>query len=357
LYRSGFFEEVNIQTSTTSARTADITVAVKQDRLRWIKAGIGWGSEERERLSLTLTHKNLFNRAYRGELFGTLSHIWREYKADFVNPYFWDTRTEQRTSVSWRSEQRDGYEFERLLGEMSFGHSFNHEIKTTWTPYRVKRTKTFNVNPEIAAITPELTDERTMALAFNRDTANDFFFPTRGTRNNLVLERTGGFFGGNVDFNKLSLESKWYRSIFKPVIFALAGRFGVIRPFSPTTEIPIFDRFFTGGGNSVRGYRERGVGPTDATGAPLGGNWMLGGIAEARFPIVWRFMGAVFIDGGQVADQFRGVETNAWKFGGGAGLRFKTPVGPFRLDYGHKLNPDSNDPDHWRLHFSLGESF
>ena len=84
---------------------------------------------------------------------------------------------------------------------------------------------------------------------------------------------------------------------------------------------------------------------------------MLGGNAELRFPIVWRFTGALFIDGGQVADRFSGVETNAWRYGGGAGIRFKTPVGPFRLDYGHKLNPASGDKDHWRLHFSLGESF
>ncbi|MBV9080648.1 MAG: BamA/TamA family outer membrane protein, partial [Elusimicrobia bacterium] len=112
-----------------------------------------------------------------------------------------------------------------------------------------------------------------------------------------------------------------------------------------------------GGGTTVRGYRERGIGPKSPEGDPLGGIRQLGGSAELRYPIISRLRGAIFIDGGQVGDHWDDVRPRHWKWGAGTGIRFLTPVGPFRLDWGHKLNHDPDDRSRYRFHFSLGESF
>lgn len=356
LYLTGLLEDIQIQTSTTTEKTADVTIRVKQKNLKWIKGGVGWGSEEQERVTLILNHKNVWKQAHEIELLGTVSRIWREYKLDYINPYFFNTRTEQRVSLSWRSEDREGHDFERILGSLGLGRELMKNIRGS-VAYQVKKTITFNVDPEIVSISPERSDGRSLVATLNRNTTNDPFYPTWGSRSRLQLQRSGGALGGNIDFNKVYIDVRTYEHIWGPFTGAMALRGGVIQEFDPSQQVPIFERFFMGGANSVRGYKERDVGPQDSLGSPLGGEWLFGSSVELRFPLFWKFTWALFVDGGQVGPKPNNVDISKWKFGGGGGIRFKTPVGPIRLDYGYKLNRDVNDIDPWRIHFSLGESF
>ncbi len=356
LYGTGFYEDVSISASTNTQKTADVYVRFREKPYKWLKGGVGWGSEERQRVTLLLEHDNLFRRAYHGQIAGTWSAIWREYSAEFVNPYFFSTRTEFRNSALWRQETRKGYVFERTRGETGFGRQLTPRIKGSITA-RIDRNIVYDLDPNIAATTPALTDSRALALGFNRDTANDFFFPTRGARTQLSLERFGSFLGGQLDLHRVSVQSFHYHPLGGPFIGALALRGGVISPYGRSNEVPIYERFFFGGANSVRGYDERGVGPKSVDQSPLGGRRQLGSSIETRFPLFWRLRGALFVDGGQVGDRWSQVFPRLWKYSAGGGIRFVTPVGPFRLDAGYKLNRDPGDLETWRIHFSLGESF
>jgi len=140
------------------------------------------------------------------------------------------------------------------------------------------------------------------------------------------------------------------------MVAALSARGGVIRAFAPSTGVPVYKKFFLGGGDSVRGYAERHLGPMDAQGNPTGGNVMTGANAELRFPIFRQLGGAVFLDGGQTSPDWSRAQPAAWRYGAGSGIRLKTPVGPLRLDLGYKLNPAPGDRSLWRLHLSLGEA-
>ena len=82
-----------------------------------------------------------------------------------------------------------------------------------------------------------------------------------------------------------------------------------------------------------------------------------GSSMEMRFPLFWKLRGAFFVDGGQVANQWKGVQFGDWKYSAGGGIRVVTPVGPFRLDAGYKLNRDKDDRETYRIHFSVGEAF
>jgi outer membrane protein insertion porin family len=350
------FNDLDIQVSTTPSHVANVAITLKEKPTKWIKGGVGWGSEEKERVSLTLTHENLFHRAYQLNLTTTFSRIWTEYRADFLNRYLWGSKTELRGESSWRREDWVGYDTEQTQATAGLGRLLFPSIRGSLS-YRFRRTGVFNRDPSIALTTPDQSDSRSVIAAVNRDTANDFFSPSKGARTNLTLERSGGFLGGANNFNRAIFESKHYVKIRSGLVGAVAFRSAAVKAFSPSPEVPIFERLFIGGANTIRGYAERDVGPHDVLGSPLGGNYRLGGTVELRFPIYWLFGGAVFIDGGNVGRHPNDVAPSEWLYGTGLGVRLHTPVGPIRLDYGYKVNPLPGDRDLWRLHLSVGEVF
>jgi outer membrane protein assembly factor BamA len=288
---------------------------------------------------------------------GTWSAIWREYDVEFTNPYLFRTRTAFQNTASWRKEYRKGYDYERTRGQTSLGRELVKHLNGT-AGVRLDRNVVYNLDPNIAATTPDLLDARAMFLGLNWDNANDFFFPTRGARIRSSFERYGGGLGGDLDMHRAEVESYHYHPLWGPFTAAVALRGGWSDTFGKTQDVPVFERFFMGGGNTVRGYKERDVGPrSPIDDNPLGGRKMAGATVETRFPLFWRFRGALFVDGGQVAEEWFHVRPAVWKYSAGAGIRFVTPVGPFRLDGGYKLNRDKGDLETYRIHFSLGESF
>ena len=141
-------------------------------------------------------------------------------------------------------------------------------------------------------------------------------------------------------------------------MLALKLRLGSLEPFAGDAErdVPVYERFFSGGSTTVRGFDYQELGPQDEDGDPAGGFSLLEASAELRFPI-WRALGGVaFVDAGQVGAEpwrFRGSDLF---FSVGAGLRYSTPVGPLRVDLAQVIDPPDGQ-DGLRIHFSIGHAF
>jgi outer membrane protein assembly complex protein YaeT len=361
LYAANWFEQLRTSVSSSSAsRQIDVKMSAREKPMLWVKTGAGYGSEEKERLSLGLTHNNFLGRGYQAQVTGTLSRIWLEYHGELLNRHFLFSRTELRDGLTWRRERREGYDLESVKNLLSLGRQVHRHVSVS-VQYRLQRTLVFNVDPQLTTEAPSLSQTRSVSVAVNRDTTDDFFYPGGGSRSEAALERSGGLWGGDIDFYKGTLRHTLYHRLFWKVTGMLSAAGGFIQETGRTLDVPIFERFFLGGGNSVRGYGERDVGPEDANGNPLGGKTSLEGHAELRFPIYKAFKGALFLDGGQVADSLSGSAPANWKYGAGGGLRYLTPVGPIRLDFGYKLNPEKPTAlakaDTWRIHFTIGEAF
>jgi outer membrane protein insertion porin family len=119
-------------------------------------------------------------------------------------------------------------------------------------------------------------------------------------------------------------------------------RFGIRHPFAGDRSIPISERFFAGGGSSLRGFETDRAGPLGPNNEPVGGNALLIGNLELRVPLISRFELAGFYDGGNVFPDVGSIRFSDFSHTLGAGLRLKTPFGPIRIDYGVNLNLSSH---------------
>jgi len=174
-----------------------------------------------------------------------------------------------------------------------------------------------------------------LALNLVYDTRDNFFDPGRGFYVQPVAEIAGGPLRGDNDFFRIKADCRVYQRVN---IFVLAVRcaFGRAVPYGRSSTVPYYEEFSLGGGNNLRGYAERSLGP-DTTAGGRYGPVVINGNLELRSPYLFNWVGLVgFLDCGQVAGQndlhLRGIETGA-----GVGIRVRTPVGPVRLDWGKRL--------------------
>jgi outer membrane protein insertion porin family len=195
----------------------------------------------------------------------------------------------------------------------------------------------------------------TIATNLTRDTRDNPVDAHKGVLQTLELDFNTTKLGSSVDFAKLTGQAAYYRPVFHNIVWANSIRIGLAQPFS-NSRVPLSEEFFTGGGNTLRGFPLDGAGPqrqvqvcssgssTDCSyiQVPAGGNEQLILNTEARVPLpIKQGLGlVVFYDGGNVFPtvgfhDFTSLYTNNV----GLGLRYATPVGPVRIDLGHNLNP------------------
>jgi len=240
------------------------------------------------------------------------------------------------------------------------------------------------IKREVSGGENEKSHSRLVAGTISHDTRDFVLDPRGGSYRDLRAELAGGFLGGDNDFYTLNTALQRYWSKGRGIVLAVRGRFGFADAYGSSRDagVPIENRFFTGGGNSVRGFKENSLGPTalvaQETGDPVetvvGGRLLVVGNAEMRFPIPYisryRFSAAVFADAGNVWSSLKAVDIEDFdpfvnkndvteedfRYSIGVGIRYNTPVGPIRLDYGIPVKRDVTDRS-GRFHLSLGQIF
>jgi outer membrane protein insertion porin family len=198
-----------------------------------------------------------------------------------------------------------------------------------------------------------------LGAAFYRDRLDNPFDPADGDFFSVDLRVAFKWLGGNDEFTKLTAQYKRFDRlpVLTSVVNAFQSQIGIADPFGVSRRVPISERFFSGGSTTLRGFEFEQAGPRDrTTGEPRGGDMLLILNEELRFPIYWRVGGVVFTDVGNV---FRRVSDFAFEdltVTVGMGLRFDTPVGPVRVDFGYLTNPPPG-VGRSAVHVSFGQAF
>ena len=173
-------------------------------------------------------------------------------------------------------------------------------------------------------------------------------YPTTGFVYLGQLNRTGGILGGNRDFVKSDIGIRAYRSLFNDVVLASQIKFGMIFGWNSDYHDYLYDKFYLGGSNSLRGWdmlRYR----IDDNDFPSGEVIRLMNNWEIRFPLFWLLGGGIFLDGGNIYSSYENISLNELSWDGGFGITQSTPLGPVRLDAARPINLDLG----WKFHLGV----
>ncbi len=378
LYNLGFFEEINYDTEPgTEPNQRNLVVDVKEAKTGSISFGGGYSSIDQFVGFLEIEQKNFDWRNWQTftgagqnlRVRGEMGSLRQNFELSFTEPWMFDHPVSFGFDVYKRTHDKEadvgyGYVEKRTGGDLRLGKGFSEYIRGGAT-YRLEEVDISDVED---TATNDLKSElgkntiSSLELSLTRDTTDNVFNPTRGLVLSGSYEVAGGLLGGDKDFNKFFGLATQYFPLFSKSVLQLQARVGIAQPFNDQSTVPIYERFYAGGANTIRGYEERSVGPIDSvTSDPLGGEALFVANAEVSIPLVEFIKGAVFIDTGNVwakASDFWQGGIGGFKTGVGFGVRIKTPIGPLKLDYGIPLNKQPGKEDReGRFHFSMSHGF
>jgi len=418
IYDSGFYSDVQFDRGSIDTVTAatDLTVLVRERRMGWIDAGIGYGTVDQLRLSAQVGQRNLWKDGFRFVATGRLgirikAKDWTvlqelpdltaragDRRLDLTLSRLWTFGIRMSSTVGGFAEALPAVEnrpaYRAYGGSMTFGYDFTRQTRTRLTyEHRKVDADTASLRVSFDAGQKRYSTNRVILFG-ERDTRDNAFDSHRGIDLVGTSEFVGGVLQGSANFVKLSGSWSGYVPARRRLVIALRVRGGVITPrgvdLGPTPDttitvtpldlIPEQDRYRTGGANSVRGYRENDIGTRTrviddtTTVIERGGRFFLQGNVELRLRLVGILGGVAFFDAGNVRVRRTDIKLNRilsfsddagyndMRYGVGVGLRVGTPIGPLRFDYGWKVRlPNREEPDATpgpgEFHFSVGQAF
>lgn len=363
--RLGLFADVDLKLSDyVFDKKRDILYSVEEIDYGALEFGFGYGEYEKYRFFLDLSYKNLWGMNRFGSLRTELSSLEQRFILTYTEPWFLDEKIALRSLMLFENRKEKSldtketlYKLRRNTASIGLEKTLNYNFKAD-VYYDFSVVKTWDVKPDIIL---SREDIGTLIISGFRpgliyDTRDSPFEPTSGILAGVSLKVASSLFFSETDFVKLMFYGNKYMRLTDWLVFALSIKGGLAKGFGNTTELPIVERFFLGGRTTVRGYAEDTLGPKGADNNPTGGNAFLMNSFELRF-YAGKNIGVVgFLDGGNVWQKIKLSDISNFKFTTGIGLRYQTPVGPLRIDYGHKLSRETGESK-GELHFSIGHAF
>ncbi len=354
LNRLRYFEEVDFQTERGPAENlTDLNVHVKEKPTGMFSVGAGYSALDHAVFTAMITQQNLFGRGQTLSLKATIGSTASMYDISFIEPWLFDIPLWMKIDAWDSTREYDTYK----LGTRGFGISFGYPIWRDVSGYvglrhtandisSVKDTAALYIKEQAGK-----TEANNLSLGLSKDSTDDNIFPSRGSRHSIGMDYTGGFLGGDTAFVRYQLTSAWFFPLPFSTTFSVRGRLGYLDRVGEK-NVPIYERFFLGGMNSLRGLRS--IGPADpATGDVIGGLTMFNANLEYLFPLMKEagMKGVLFYDTGN--SWLSGYNLGDLRHTAGIGVRWYSPIGPLRLEWGHVLDrKDGESPNRWE--FTIG---
>jgi outer membrane protein insertion porin family len=368
LMRLGFFEEVNFATPRGSRDdTMELNITVKEKPTRSFNVGAGFSSAEMFIFNASVSIQNFLGYGLATSVSAELSKIRQLFELSVQDPYFLDTNWMAGFSVYRSSYRYTDFKREATGGDVSLGHRFFDNFAAS-VGYQVEQVDVGSFSFAVPQIFKENSSGLTSALSLtvSRDTRNNELYPTKGLYDSVVQEVSGAKLGGNNDFYRVNFRSMFYQPIWKSIVFRNFIRVGYIKSLNDK-PVPLFERFFTGGVNSLRGYDPNSVGPRlKIPRTPdgreeyfvYGGDKLLLLITEIECPIYDKagLRAVAFFDAGNAFAEDENYSFKNLRLDYGFGLRWNSPMGPLRFEFGIPIQRQTGEAP-MVFNFTIGNFF
>lgn len=361
LKRLGYFEDVQITESQgTSSDRMNLGVSVQERPTGSISLGLGYSSVDKVIGTASISQSNFMGTGLKLDLSGTVSASSSRYVFGITEPWLFDKPISAGFDLYNTEREYPDFNLRKQGFDLRFGFPLTKRYTRGYITYKLEEVDITNVDTTASSIIKDqegTSTESSVRLQVRRDSRNDAFFPSEGSVVNLTTEFAGGPLGGTSYFIKYEADAVKFFPLPWNTVFSVHGAAGYVHGYDGRVP-PIYERYFLGGINSIRGFETRSISPKDpATGDLIGGSSMVVMNLEYIFPLFAdNVRGLVFFDAGNAYGSREDVEALKFKTALGGGIRWFSPLGPIRVEVGFNLNP-KDDESGSEFDFAIGTLF
>jgi outer membrane protein insertion porin family len=329
-------------------------------------AGVGYSSSEGIVLSASISQQNIFGSGNALSLGVNTSRYNRVYSASYFEPYWTVDGITRTTEIYDKTLDAQGLAIAQY-GSRTLGFAMGFGVPVTETDtinyggrFEQTHITLFADSPPVYTNFVNTFGPTTNAFiasaGWSRDTRDDILYPTKGRLQSVIFE-TGLPFG-DIAYYKVQYLHSWFYPVYRDFVLMLKGNIGWADGLNEK-PLPFFKAFYAGGTGSVRGYENSSLGPRDIFGNTLGGRRLIVGNAEVFYPILKgdkAVRGSLFLDAGQVWGNGSQPQNESFRYSGGLGVAWSSPIGPLKFSYGIPLNAKQGDRIQ-RFQFTAGTTF
>jgi Outer membrane protein/protective antigen OMA87 len=300
LNRLGFFEEVNVTPKPTLIENQmDILVDVKEKSTGQFSIGAGYSSSENVLFMGEISEDNIFGTGNKLSLAASTSSKSTKYNMNFTNPRLYDSQVSGSIDLfNWEREY-DDFTKDSTGSTLRLGHPLFEEWRIYYG-YTISDTDITDIDDDVSEYIKRSADIHLTSMAelsLVRDTRDKIFSPTKGSRNSISVDYAGGPLGGDAQFTKVEGASSWYFPLFWSTVFHVKGAAGQAFE-NEDGKLPVYEHFFLGGMNSIRGFDSASISPRDPkTDDKIGGDKIWYGTVSIISPWlkIWVWMAKSFM--------------------------------------------------------------
>lgn len=362
LWFTGAFAEADVQRVPRPDGALDLILKVKPAPARRVQFGLGYSQWDQAFGEIHYVDRDVFGTLNRFNVDATVSQKSYGLAAGLTDPWLFGTDFEAALSASIARRELPAYRAIEAGATLSLTRRFAAD---NLTGYRVQYGYKVVTDAVIFGDDVDVPDPNYTlgSLGFSQtwDTRNSVLSPMQGLYLTYDLAVANPALLGSLSFVRASAQATWYRPLRPitaenpfPPFLVFNHRAGVILPYGNTDDVPVQERFFLGGPNTVRSFQLDGLGPRDRDGDPLGGLGMMLWNVEIQWPVFNNIYVAAFADAGNLWSEAGDLQPFDLQVGIGPGLRVYTPLGAIRLDYGYNLDRQPGDPvGAWQVGFGF----